>query len=542
MNRPCLQNITEYLYEVAEAHPDKAAFLHPFRLCFKDLIREIDRYAEGFRSKGIGAGTRTIVLITPGLELFAVSIALFRIGAIPVMIDPGMGRSRMVKALAQSEAEAFVGIPRSFILRYLYPRSFRHIATWISTGRGWPQRAYSLRKMPCPTAHSKAAPVEKDEEAALFFTSGSTGPPKGVIYTRGMLEAQLHILRTTFGYSPHEIDLCTFPLVGFLLICMGISLVLADMDMAKPAKLDPRRIIKNIKDYHCTHMFCSPMVLKRLAAYGLTEDVSLGSLRWIMTAGAPVLPSAIRDFKSLLGEDAEIHTPYGATEALPLATRGDKELLELYSDTDIPETGICLGYPLEGLELKILAISDSPVPEFEDALLLKDNELGEIVVCGPNVSSAYRGESEVNDLAKIYERDSGKIWHRTGDLGRMDPEGRLWFYGRKSHRVISGGRVYFTIPVEAVFNQHPAVSRSALVGVEKGDSCDKIPVICIELVKYGKRKIYLHEELRIMASDNEMTREINNFLVHRKFPVDPRHNAKIFREMLADWAGIKMKL
>lgn len=542
MNRPHYQNITEQLYEIAEAHPDKAAFLHPFRLCFKDLIREIDRFAEGFRSIGIGAGTPTIVLITPGLELFAVSIALFRIGAIPVMIDPGMGRSRMVKALGESNAEAFIGIPRSHFLRCLYPRAFRNIATWISTGRCWSLRAISLRKMPYLAVRSKAAPVEKDEEVALFFTSGSTGPPKGVIYTRGMLEAQLHILRNTFGYSPHEIDLCTFPLIGLLLICMGISLVLADMDMAYPAKLDPRRILKNIEDHHCTHMFCSPMVLKRLAAYGHMEDVSLGSLKWIMTAGAPVLPSVLSDFRSLLDADAEIQTPYGATEALPLATIGDKELLELYADTDIPESGICVGYPLENLEMKILAISDTPVPVFENAVFLKDNDVGEIVVCGPNVSSAYRGESEANDLAKIYERASRKIWHRTGDLGRMDPEGRLWFYGRKSHRVISGGRVYFTIPVEAVFNQHPAVSRSALVGVEKGDRSDKIPVICIELVKNEKRKIYLHEELRIMASEIDMTREINNFLFHRKFPVDPRHNAKIFREKLAEWAGTKLKL
>jgi len=536
------KNITEHLYRVAEADPHKAAFLHPYRLSFKELILEIDRYAEGFRMKGISAGTRTIVLIIPGIDLFAVSFALFRIGAIPVMIDPGMGRSRMVNALKSVNAEAFVGIPRSHFLRYLYPGAFKTVKVWISSGSGLLPRTSSLKGMPDAGVQSMAFPVQADDQVALFFTSGSTGPPKGVLYTSGMLEAQIEYLRKHFGYTPDEIDLCTFPLVGLLLICMGISIVLADMDMGHPSKLSPQRIIKNIDTHCCTHMFCSPMVLKRLGEYGKENNIRLASLKRIMTAGAPVLPPVLKDFRTLLREDAEIHTPYGATEALPLTDISDKELLTLYNDSEGPVKGICVGYPLRGIEMKIIPVSDLPLASFEAAPILGRDEVGEIVISGPNVSAAYWMNGKANDLAKIHEDNPHKIWHRTGDLGRMDLKGRLWFYGRKSQRVVSKDKVYFTIPVEAVFNQHPVVSRSALVGVEMQDMNEKIPVICVELVKNEKRKIYLYEELRSMASEYEITEDINNFLIHREFPVDPRHNAKIFREKLSDWTNVKMKL
>ena len=542
MERAKQRNITDQLYRVAEAFPEKAAFLHPDKLSFGSLIREIDRYAEGFRENGIGPETRTIVLITPGIDLFAVTFALFRIGAIPVMIDPGMGISRMVDTLTSVKAEAMVGIPRSHLLRYFFPRKLGTIQCWFSTGFCWFRRGVSLLSIPYINHCSKAFNMDAEKVAAIFFTSGSTGQPKGVIYSSRMLEAQIDILKRRFGYSGDEIDLCTFPLVGLLLICMGISIVIADMDMGHPSRLKPGRIIGNIADHGCTHMFCSPMVLKRLSDYGVGKGVKINSLNRVMTAGAPVLPQVLRDFRELLNEDAEIHTPYGATEALPVTDIAHKELLVLYENLNVYMGGICVGYPLEGIDMRIISISDGPVPSFNDTRILNENEVGEITICGPVVSESYWMNKKANKLAKVYERSTSKVWHRTGDLGRMDQEGRLWFYGRKSQRVESGGKIYFTIPVEAVFNQHPDVARAALVGVKKGKLKDKIPVICIERVKSKKRKIYLYKELRALAYENSMTVEIKHFLVHTRFPVDPRHNAKIFREKLSEWANLKLKL
>ncbi|MCK4993364.1 MAG: AMP-binding protein, partial [Bacteroidales bacterium] len=410
------------------------------------------------------------------------------------------------------------------------------VSIWVSTGFRWFWRGVSLKKMKYTAHHAEAHSVDKDDIAAIFFTSGSTGAPKGVLYKTRMLQAQIEYLRTHFKYNPTEIDLCTFPLIGLLLISHGVAIVLADMDMMHPARLDPRKVFKNIQEYSCSHMFCSPMVLNRLATFGIKNNIKLGFMKRIMTAGAPVTASVLRNFRKLLPSDAEIHTPYGATEALPVTDIVDTELLELYDNSDSCIDGLCVGYPMDGLEVKIISISDDPVYSIEEITIQPENEVGEIVIKGPNVTEAYWANNRANELAKIYDKSSGDVWHRTGDLGRIDKRRRLWFYGRKTHRVITPERSYFTIPVEAVFNQHPDVARSALVGVKNREGSVFIPVICIELSKSKKRKIYLQDELRLMASEHDFTSGIKDFLFHRKFPVDPRHNAKIQREKLAIWA------
>ncbi len=268
----------------------------------------------------------------------------------------------------------------------------------------------------------------------------------------------------------------------------------------------------------------------------------LGSLKKIMTAGAPVSESILRNFRKLLPSDAEIHTPFGATEALPVTDILDSELLELYDISGSCIDGLCIGYPLVGIELKIISISDHAVLWTEEMVIQSENEVGEIIICGPNVTEAYWNNEQANKLAKIVNTQTNTVWHRTGDLGRIDRAGRVWFYGRKNQRVVTNGITYFTIPVEAVFNQHPEVKRTALVGVKRRGDSTIIPVICIERIESKKRKIYLQEELKSMAGKYDFTGEIKDFLFHRKFPVDPRHNAKIYREKLAVWANNKLLL
>ncbi|MEN8230339.1 MAG: fatty acid CoA ligase family protein [Bacteroidota bacterium] len=542
MNNNRNQNITNHLYEFAEAYPEKPALLHPVRLTFGELVHEIERYSVGFRKCGITDGMRTLVLIKPGVDLFAVTFALFRIGAIPVMIDPGMGRRSMTEALSGVQIDAFAGIPKAHLLRYLLPRAFKSVNIWVSTGFRWFGRGFSLKKMNYTDLHPKAHEVDREDLVAIFFTSGSTGAPKGVLYKNRMIQAQIEYMRSHFKYNPEEIDLCTFPLIGLLVICHGISIVLADMDMVHPARLDPRKIFNNIQEYSCSHMFCSPMVLNRLAAFGIQNNVKFGSLKRIMTAGAPVNASILRNFRKSLPSDAKIHTPYGATEALPVTDLVDTELLELYDNLDSYIDGLCVGYPLDGIEMKIISISDDPVLSVEEMTIQPENEVGEIVIKGPNVTEAYWANDQANELAKIYDKSSGDVWHRTGDLGRIDKKRRLWFYGRKTQRVTVLGKNYFTIPVEAVFNKHPDVERTALVGVRNREGSVIVPVICIELSKSKKRKIYLQDELRSMASEYDFTEDIKEFLFHKKFPVDPRHNAKIYREKLAIWADNKLSL
>jgi acyl-coenzyme A synthetase/AMP-(fatty) acid ligase len=528
-------NITNQLYEFAERNPGKNALLHPEKVSFAGLCLRIDQYASGFLENGVKKGTKTIVLVSPGQDLFAVIYALFRIGAIPIMIDPGMGNKAMSRALSKTGADAFIGIPKAHLLRLLFPGSFKSVKKYFSSGLSRILRCVGLRQL----RHRNSSPyepslVKPEETVAIFFTSGSTGPAKAVEYRSGMLQAQIQYMKDHFAYNSNEVDLCTFPLIGLLVITHGISIVMADMNMTKPKTLDPGRLVDNIDQFSCSTMFCSPMVLDKLANYGMANNCKLHSLKKVYTAGAPVSPQLLRNFRSLLDGDAVIHTPFGSTEALSVTDIEDRELQVVYKDTNEYLHGICVGTALKKIELRIVEISDDPIGSIGQCRELKKGAVGEIIVKGPNVTQRYMWNEKANRYAKIEDDITGMFWHRTGDLGRKDKEGRVWYYGRKSQRVISRGNTYFTIPCEAIFNQHPAVQRSALVGINNNGNV--VPTICIELKKGIEKSAQLAKDLLTLAKNNDLTRDVSEILFHRKFPVDPRHNAKINREKLAVWA------
>ena len=534
-------NISGYLRKNAAIFPDKPALLHPVRISYRELESEVDRYSCCLEKAGIKPGTKTILMVPAGPEMLYITFALFRISAIPVMIDPGMGIGAMLKALEGVNAEAFIGIPKAHWLRKIRPSVFRGVKITLSTRRCWFPDVQRISKF--FDVESKIYPVLKDDPgrmAAIFFTSVSTGLAKGVVYTAGMLNHQIHITKEQFKISFDAIDLCTFPLLGLFAICHGNSSVMADMDMVHPAKIDPARVVKNITDFGCTQMFGSPMVLSRLSRYCKKKRIRLDSLRHVITAGAPVHFKILEEFSQLTGSGSRIHTPYGATEALPV-TDITSAGLALLSDRPVKENRICIGYPVEGLEVRIIKITDDPIDRWEKNLVLSYGQVGEIAVKGPWVSTAYFNNDDANRLSKIPDPEDNGIWHRMGDVGRTDENGRLWFYGRKSQRVITGRGVLFTIPCEAVFNSHPLVSRSALVGVPAGDGNKKLPVICIQLEPGNHPSKELKEELLKIGRSDSLTEEISEVLFFKSFPVDPRHNAKIFREKLAFQAEKKVR-
>jgi len=535
-----INNISDFLNRNSELFPDKPALLHPVRMTYRELEKEVDRYSFGFASAGIRNRTLTILMVPVGPEFFIITFALLRIGAIPVMIDPGMGIRALLNALEGLKAEAFIGISRAHLLRFIRPAVFRTVKVKINTGHFFPfggQRIKSIlsdneEKYPSQALGNKST-------AAVFFTSGSTGPAKGVLYTAGMLNSQIAVTKSQFNIGSEEIDLCTFPLLGLFAICHGNSSVIADMDMVHPAKMDPAKVIRNITDFQCTQMFGSPMILNKLAHFGAENSVRLHSLKRIISAGAPVHYNILKSFSRLIENDAIIHTPYGATEALPVTDINSAELLNVSSVEN--ENGICIGYPITGLEIKIIRISDDQISNWNDAVQLTKNEIGEIVVKGPWVTTEYLNNDKANRLANIYDSDDHTIWHRMGDLGRIDGQGRIWFYGRKSQRVVTKNGTLFTIPCEAVFNKHPLVSRSALLGIPENAPGFKKPVICIELKKENHPSKKLSLEISEYGRGCNLTIGISDILFYKKFPVDPRHNAKIFREKLALWAEKKLK-
>jgi len=264
------------------------------------------------------------------------------------------------------------------------------------------------------------------------------------------------------------------------------------------------------------------------------HGAKLPSLRRVISAGAPVPASALERFQSLLADGVQVFTPYGATEALPVCSIGSDEIL---GETRIRTTeggGVCVGRPVEGMSARVIGIDDAPITTWRDDLEVKRGEIGEIVAQGPVVTRSYFNRPDSTALAKITD-PAGGFWHRMGDLGYLDAKGRLWFCGRKSQRVITPERTFFTIPCEGVFNAHRAIHRSALVGVTRNGVTE--PVLCVEPDKdVPMPREMLRQELLELGAARPHTQAIKTILFHNNFPVDVRHNAKIFREKLAEWA------
>jgi acyl-CoA synthetase (AMP-forming)/AMP-acid ligase II len=239
----------------------------------------------------------------------------------------------------------------------------------------------------------------------------------------------------------------------------------------------------------------------------------------------------------MLADGVQVHTPYGATESLPVTSIGSKEILGETAVRTGEGAGVCVGRPVEGMRAYVIRITDEPIEVWSDQLLVPPGEVGEIVVRGPVVTQGYHNRPEADRLAKIHDLASGQLLHRMGDVGYLDERGRIWFCGRKSQRVVTPGRTYFTIPCEGVFNVHPAVHRTALVGVPTPGGVR--PVLCVERLPEGRKRPEeeLRRELLALGARHEHTRDITTVLFHDAFPVDVRHNAKIFREKLALWAA-----
>ncbi len=514
----------------------RAAYSH---LTFRQLDRASDCLAAGLESVGIGRETRTVLMVKPNLAFFVLTFALFKAGAIPTLVDPGMGIKQMVRCLRTTEPEAFIGVSKAHLLRLVYPRHFQSVKTWISVGPrlGLPGLALKTLLNRSWKPYSPAL-VSKDDPAAILFTTGSTGPAKGVIYTHGIFGAQVRHIASHFQIDADEIDLPTFPLFALFDPALGMTAVIPDMDPTQPAKANPKRIIEAIVNQGVTNMFASPALLNTVGRFGSYHGIRLPSLRRVVSAGAPVSPGTIATFSTMLAGKAQIHTPYGATEAVPVLSIGSREILTKTRKYSERGFGMCVGRPLKGIDVCIIKIMDESIDVWSDALLMKAGEIGEIAVRGDLVTRGYFSNPVADALSKI--KANGTVWHRMGDLGWMDKDGRVWFCGRKSHRVIRTRGDMYTIPCEAVFNNHSQVFRSALVGL--GNPPDQKPVICIELVcaVARKRRKAIKKELLALAAGNDITRDIDSVLFHKSFPVDIRHNSKIFREKLAVWAGKKL--
>ncbi|NXY98454.1 AMP-binding protein [Streptomyces sp. BR123] len=662
------QSLAGLLERNARAHPDKPAVIHPDRprgirgalpagpdrgpaevpaygtLTYGRLQEAVEQLAAGFTRAGITKGTKTVLMAPPGPELFALVFALFRIGAVPVVVDPGMGVRRMLHCYRTVGAEAFIGPPLAHLVRLLGRRTFAGIRVPVTLGRHRLGRARTLTAVRALGADSTrrggTAPVAagRDDLLMIGFTTGSTGPAKGVEYTHRMALSIARQIEAVHGRTSEDTSLVTLPFYGVLDLVYGSTLVLAPLAPARVAQADPALLVDALERFGVTTMFASPALLRTLADH-LTAATpgrhELPALRCIVGGGAPVPDTTVAALRRVLHADARIHVTYGATEVLPITSIEAGELLgdpvadaasAAVADPTAPAepaepaapagggtaaraaegAGTCVGRPVPGTRVAILPVTDGPLPRLGTGARLPVGRVGEIAVHGASVSPRYHRSPEADRLHKVLDATADdaadaaaddaadaagtgaaavtagstpqRTWHRTGDLGYLDEQGRLWFCGRAAQRVRAEHRDLHTVRCEGVFNAHPLVRRTALVGVTdttsphgtgpaagpaSGTTADsgwgrgrggaggaggagqgprrpQRPVVCVETEGDLDAEAWprLVAELRALACAHPPTTGLEQaeFLRHPGFPVDIRHNAKIGREELARWA------
>ena len=550
-------NIAEALNAQAARQPEGLALILPQRgkeqsewtdrrYTYAELNRLADHLALGLIRKGITPGTRVALMVPPSLEFFALFFALFKAGCVPVLIDPGIGLKPLKACLADARPAVFIGITRAQIARMVLGWARKFIRKNITVGPRpfWQGLRYAdiVSAGQAAAGHSSDAlpDVSPDDMAAILFTSGSTGIPKGVVYRHRHFSAQVELVRDTYRMQPGEVDLPTFPPFALFDPALGMTTVVPPMDFTRPATADPAMLVSLIERYKVTNLFGSPALMNTLTRHLQQHSIRLPGLRRVLSAGAPVPPVVVERIHAAIHDAADIHTPYGATECLPLATIAGRELVGELSEGNRAGKGICVGRPLKANSIRIIEISDQAIETLESAETVPSGKIGEICVYGPTVTDMYWQRDVQTRLAKMKDRE-GHIWHRMGDLGWMDDQGRIWYCGRKSERVRTAEETLYTECVEGRVNALTGVYRSALVGV--GEPGRQTPVIVIEPeadVEGDYKRRALETAVLHRLSESPETDMVRTVLLHKSLPVDIRHNAKIRRSQLAEWAARKV--
>ncbi|TWT98460.1 fatty acid CoA ligase family protein [Stieleria varia] len=511
---------------------------------FQSLDESSEAIARGLLRWGVRPGMRLAMLVPFSAQFIELVFALLKAGVVSVLIDPGMGRKHLVRCLADARPDGFVGIPKAQAVRSVLRGRFPDARWNVTVGRRWfwggktLAQIKSLGEKPLDSTDVAMPSVTDGDPAAIIFTTGSTGPPKGVLYTHGTFHSQIDRIRARYDIHRGSKDLACFPLFGLFDAVMGVTTVIPDMDPTRPADVNPQRLVEACQQWEIDQAFGSPALWNTVVRWAANNNVPrpFPTLKRVLSAGAPVPAETMLRLRELIDPDADIHTPYGATEALPIASIESRQVIAETGPAAAKGKGVCVGTPFPDVQWRVIAIDDGPIADIASAQILPTGKIGELMVSGPMVTTQYVVRADQNAIHKVADGD--RVWHRMGDVGYLDDGNRFWFCGRKAHRVVDGNKTWFSVPCEAIFNAHPAVYRSALV--PRGQRPNQKPVVMVEtypdrLPQTDAQRSELVAELLDLAKRNPLTMRIDEIIVRDSpLPVDIRHNSKIFREQLAN--------
>ena len=513
--------------------------------CYRTIsLRELDArsssIAAGLQAMGIGPGKRIGLLVRFGEDFITLVFALLKAGATMVLVDPGMGRKNLIRCLEATQPDGFIAIPMAHAIIKVLSSRFPQAKLNVLVGSRIPfLPSTTLSKLEASRETDYRDPIQDwSAESAIIFTTGSTGPPKGVLYSHKTFLSQIELISSHYGIQSGGIDLSCFPLFGLFNAVMGTTTILPDMDPTRPADVDPPRLLDAIDHWQINQSFGSPALWNRLGRYCEETGRKVPSLTRVLSAGAPVPPNVMQRMRNAIHPDAMFFTPYGATEALPIASIESRTVLGETAAITRAGGGTCVGNRFPSIEWRVIKITDSPLTNIEETETIPTGEIGELVVTGPVISERYVTRTDQNALHKL--NDHGRVWHRMGDVGYLDSQDRFWFCGRKSHRVQTKLGTIFTEPIEGIANTHPKIYRSALVGT--GTAPNQTPLLILEPSSKvsAAQEQQVVQEVQSILIHNKASQSIQKVVVYpTKLPTDIRHNSKIFREQLTEWANQK---
>jgi olefin beta-lactone synthetase len=505
-----------------------ATLPEPRVLGFGELAEHVRHLAAGLADAGVAPGDRVALLVTPGIELATAIYACWRIGAVAVVADAGLGARGITRALKSAAPDHLVGIPRALMAARALGWPGRRIAAGGADARvrrltGTSTSLDELRRrgasLPLPPTPSP------DAEAVVVFTSGATGAAKGVVYRHHQLQAQRDALMAVYGITPDDRLVAAFAPFALYGPTMGITSVVPDMDVTAPSTLHAQALADAATAIGATLVFASPAALVNVVATAADLDPSsldaLANVRLLMSAGAPIPPELLRTVGAVM-PNAEPHTPYGMTEALPVA---DISLAGI--EAAGPGEGVCVGTPVPGVEVAI-----SPIDALgrADGALTTDAEVtGEICVRADHVKDRY---DRLYATEAASSRDAG--WHRSGDVGHLDDHGRLWVEGRLVHTITTAAGVVTPVGIERRVEGLPHIAMAAAVGVGPRGTQQVVVVVSTDPTAPNAG---LGPRTLAAAVRRVVEVPVAAVLVAPSLPVDIRHNSKIDRARLADWAG-----
>ncbi len=525
---------------IAAWHQDPTQPLGHQRFTYAQLFEMAGKIAHCLHERGLRQGDCVIVFVPMIPYLYTSLFALQLLGAIPVFLDTWARRQQLGLVAKIVNAKAMISVEIAYDLCEGEP-ILDAIQNKIVLGpvtRAHPARLEDFLDQ--PKKITEPCPVEKEHTGLITFTTGSSGVPKGANRTHRFLAAQHYALDHCLPYREDDVDLPVFPVFSLNNIGGGVPTVLPAIDVANPSEMDGELLVRQAEDCGVTCMTLNPSLLVGISRFCKKQGKKLTQIRRVFAGGAAVSRDMVLEFNEV-APAAELMVAYGSTEVEPIAHIVTKDILATPSlsdqDPELVDEGVIVGTFADGLSYKFLRISRDPIeiraPDEWKQWEVKSGEVGEIIVAGEHVCGEYYNDTEGFRRAKIRD-PQGVIWHRTGDVGRLDKNGQLWLVGRVHNTITRKGGYVFPVRAEIVLKRLPFVQQAAYLGIPDKDLGEKS--VCVlapadpgALGDEGRLAPWRKEVLRVMGKNGIPVDEI---VFYREIPLDPRHRSKVEYDQL----------